>query len=122
MIGYVTLGTNDLERAGTFYDALLVLFGAERAYTLEKMIAWSSDPARPMLVVTHPSDGNPARPGNGVMVALICKDADHVRRVHMRAMDLGAENVGSPLTYDEQFFGGYFRDRDGNKVCVFVMT
>jgi predicted lactoylglutathione lyase len=56
------------------------------------------------------------------MVALICRDADHVRSVHAKALDLGAENAGSPETFGEQFFGGYFRDLDGNKVCVFVMA
>ncbi|WP_300072603.1 VOC family protein [uncultured Ruegeria sp.] len=122
MIGYVTLGTNNLEKAGAFYDTLLAQFGAERAYTLERMIAWSSDPAKPMLVLTRPSDGADAAPGNGGMVALICKDADHVRAAHRLAMHLGAKNAGLPDAHGDRFFGGYVRDPDGNKICLFTMS
>ncbi|OJJ12042.1 hypothetical protein BKI51_10320 [Alphaproteobacteria bacterium AO1-B] len=122
MTGYITLGTNELEKAAVFYDTLLEKFGAARTYSLERMIAWGSDPAKPMLVVTKPSDGNTARPGNGNMIALICKDTDHVRAVHKLAVRPGAENVSPPAEYGGQFFGDYFRDLDGNKICVFVMS
>ena len=122
MIGYVTLGTNDLERAGAFYDKLLAQCGAVRAYTLERMIAWCNDPVKPMFGITGPSEGNAATPGNGVMVATLCNDAEQVRAVHSLALSLGAENAGTPDEFGGTSFGGYFRDLDDNKICAFVMS
>ncbi|MEJ6395374.1 VOC family protein [Gymnodinialimonas sp. 2305UL16-5] len=121
MIGYVTLGTNDLDRSARFFDAFLAEFGATRAYTLDRMIAWSVAPDKPLLVATLPSDGAPANPGNGTMVALICESTEHVTRAHQRALALGGEDAGAPAAFGPEFFGGYVRDPDGNKLCLFVM-
>ncbi|MCE8006844.1 VOC family protein [Aestuariivita sp.] len=122
MIGYVTIGTSDLERTAAFFDALLPDLGGARAYSLDRMIAWGFGPSRPLLVATFPSDGQPARAGNGTMVALMATDKAHVARLHRRALDLGATDAGVPSPVSGGFFGGYFRDPDGNKFCVFVMT
>jgi len=70
MIGYVTIGTNDLERAAAFYDALLAELGAKRVMEEGTFIAWGVSPDLPGLGVTKPFDGKPATVGNGVMVAL----------------------------------------------------
>src|SRR5450631_608309 len=69
MIGYVTIGTNDLVRAAAFYDALLGEVGAKRMMETEQFIAWSVRPGSPGLGVTKPFDKKPATVGNGVMVA-----------------------------------------------------
>jgi catechol 2,3-dioxygenase-like lactoylglutathione lyase family enzyme len=121
MIGYLTLGTNDLDRAGAFYDAVLAPLGAARAYTLDRMIAWAEAPDKPMLVVTRPADGATATPGNGTMVALICGHADQVQEMYALALSCGAEDAGPPAAHGDGFYGGYVRDPDGNKICVFVM-
>ena len=71
MIGYTTLGTNDIQRAARFYDALLAELGAKRAMEMDGFIAWSTAPGSPMLSVIKPYDGKPATVGNGVMVALV---------------------------------------------------
>ena len=71
MIGYVTIGTNDLPRAAKFYDALLGEVGAKRVMENEQFIAWSVRPDKPGLGVTKPFDKKPATVGNGVMVALV---------------------------------------------------
>ena len=71
MIGYVTLGTNDIERAAGFYDSLLSEVGATRFMEEETFIAWAVAPDKPALSVSKPYDGNPATVGNGVMVALV---------------------------------------------------
>ena len=120
MIGYVTLGTNDIARTGEFYDALLGEIGATRQIELEAFIAWSVTPGAPMLWVIKPFDGAPATVGNGVMVALAVDSKDHVDRLHAKALSLGASDEGAPgLRGGDTFYGAYFRDPDGNKLAVF---
>ena len=121
MIGYVTLGTNDLKRAGDFYDAVLGEIGAKRFMTNDRMIGWGTQPGQPMLMVTKPYDGNKATVGNGVMVALNVGNADAVKKVHAKAMQLGAKDEGAPGPRGGSFNGGYFRDLDGNKLVAFCM-
>ena len=70
MIGYVTLGTNDLPRAAAFYDALLGELGAKRLWDSPTGIGWGVAMDKPMLAAMKPHDGQPATHGNGTMVAL----------------------------------------------------
>ncbi len=121
MIGYVTLGTNDLARAAKFYDELLAVMGGRRAMETEKYLAWSSDPKGPMLLLIKPNDGQKASVGNGVMVALAAKDRSQVDQVYRKAMELGARDEGAVGPRGEGFYAGYFRDVDGNKLCAFCM-
>ena len=121
MIGYVTLGTNDMKRAAAFYDALLAEVGAKRFMESERFIAWAVSPALPGLGVCHPYDGKAASVGNGVMVALAVNAKDKVDRIHARALALGAKDEGAAGPRGEGFYAGYFRDPDGNKLNVFCM-
>jgi predicted lactoylglutathione lyase len=122
MIGYVTLGTNDLERAATFYDRLLELIGATRMMEAETFVAWAVAPDRPALSVTRPYDGQPATVGNGVMVALAVRESGQVDAIHARALELGGTDEGAPGPRgDSGFYAGYFRDLDGNKLNAFCM-
>jgi len=121
MIGYVTLGTNDMARAVAFYDALLVELGAKRFMETERTIAWAVNPALPALGVGRPFDGKPATVGNGVMVALVVDSKTKVDKVHARAMQLGAANEGAPGPRGDGFYAGYFRDVDGNKLNVYCI-
>jgi catechol 2,3-dioxygenase-like lactoylglutathione lyase family enzyme len=123
MIGYVTLGTNDLERAAAFYDRLLELIGARRFMEAETFIAWAVAPDKPALSVTRPYDGNAATVGNGVMVALLVQKPEQVDALHARAMELGGADEGAPGPRgDSGFYACYFRDLDGNKLNAFCMT
>ena len=119
MIGYVTLGTNDLPRAAAFYDALLVELGAKRLWEFERGIAWGYAPEQPCLGLMKPFDGKAATVGNGVMVALGVDDREKVDRVHKKALELGAEDEGPAGMRGNGFYAGYFRDPDGNKLNVF---
>ena len=119
MIGYVTLGTNDMQRAARFYDDLLGVVGAKRTSETEKFIAWGNDPAAPMLFIIKPADGNKATVGNGVMVALAAKNKEEVDRIYNKAIALGAKDEGPAGSRGEGFYAGYFRDSDGNKLCAF---
>jgi predicted lactoylglutathione lyase len=121
MIGYVTLGTNDIERAARFYDELLKGIGAKRFLETETFIAWATSPEEPALSVTRPFDGNAATVGNGVMVALVMSSREDVDAFHKKAMELGAQDEGPPGPRSENFYAGYFRDPDGNKLNAFFM-
>ena len=123
MIGYVTLGTNDLERAAAFYDRLLELIGATRMMEAETFVAWAAAPDTPALAATQPYDGNPATVGNGVMVALAVQAPEQVNALHARALELGGTDEGAPGPRgDSGFYAAYFRDLDGNKLNAFCMV
>jgi len=119
MIGYVTLGTNDLPRAAAFYDAIGDELGVRRFMETETWISWGN-PGGAGIMITKPYDGEAASPGNGVMVAFVARDPAQVDRVHRLAMTLGARDEGAPGPRGRGFYAGYFRDPDGNKLNVFV--
>ncbi len=122
MIGYVTLGTNDIDRAAEFYDALLQEIGASRMMESEKFVAWAVAPGQPALSVTKPFDGKAASVGNGVMVALAVNNRDKVDALYQKAIDLGGSDEGAPGPRgDSGFYAAYFRDLDGNKLNAFCM-
>ncbi|MEW9799592.1 VOC family protein [Alteromonas sp. CYL-A6] len=122
MIGYVTLGTNDLPRAATFYDALFAEIGAGRMMQEEQFIAWEGKDGKASLALTRPFDGQPATVGNGTMVALEVSSTDDVDRLYNKALELGATDEGPAGPRSEWFYAGYFRDPDGNKLNVFCLT
>jgi predicted lactoylglutathione lyase len=121
MIGYVTLGTNDLPRAARFYDALLSEFGAKRAMEMETFIAWATAPGSPMVSVIKPFDKKAATVGNGVMVALAASSKAQVDSIHRKALELGAKDEGAPGPRGDGFYAAYFRDLDGNKLNAFFI-
>lgn len=122
MIGYVTLGSNDIPRAAAFYDALLQLLGAGRFMESDTMVAWAVSPDKPALGVIKPFDGKPASAGNGVMVSLVVDSSALVDAVHRQALALGATDEGAPGPRGTSgFYAGYFRDLDGHKINCFCM-
>lgn len=121
MIGYVTLGSNDLEKSAAFYDALLGEIGAKRIMEGDTFIAWGSAMDRPSLGVIKPFDGDAATVGNGTMVALACDKPETVDKLYNKAMELGAKDEGPAGPRGDQFYAGYFRDPDGNKLNFFCM-
>lgn len=121
MIGYVTLGSNDRQKAGAFYDELLGLLGAKRAMVDgDRFIGWSNGQGA-MLAVIKPYDGNPATVGNGNMVSLAVGSRENVDKIHSKALALGGKDEGAPGLRGGNFYGAYFRDLDGNKLCAFHM-
>ncbi len=121
MIGYVTLGTRDLEKAARFYDAIADELGTPRMFATDTMIAWGTMNGPAGLGVCYPHDGDPMSVGNGVMVALQAKDKEQVDRLHALALRLGGRCDGPPGPRGDSFYAGYFRDLDGNKLNAFVM-
>jgi len=121
MIGYVTLGTNDLARAAAFYDAIAAELGVSRMMEFDNFIAWGKEGGGAGIGLTRPFDGNPATVGNGVMVALEARDVEQVQRLHAIALANGGTCEGPPGPRGEGFYAGYFRDPDGNKLNAFIM-
>ena len=121
MIGYVTLGTNDLKRGAAFYDALLAEIGAKRTMEFDGFIVWSNSKTGAGLALTHPHDKKKATVGNGVMVALAAGTKANVDRLYSKAIALGGTDEGKPGPRGEGFYAGYFRDPDGNKLNAFYM-
>lgn len=123
MIGYTTLGTNDIVRAAAFYDALLAEIGAARFMESERLVAWSIAPDKPALGVIIPFDGARATVGNGTMIALVVDSNAKVDAVHRKALSLGAKDEGAPGPRGTSgFYAGYFRDLDGNKLNCYCWT
>lgn len=123
MIGYTLVGTNDTDKAFAFYDALFELVGAKRLMEFPGMCAWGTGWDKPMFGVTRPYDQNAATVGNGVMIALNADSRAMVDSVHAKALELGGTDEGGPGVRGEEgpqaFYGAYFRDPDGNKLCAF---
>jgi len=125
MIGYVTLGTNDLDRARAFYDALLAELGARRLMEFPEngFTLYGTSFGKPGIAVTRPYNGEPAVAGNGNMAAIVVDAREKVDGLYAKAMALGASDEGAPGLRSPEgpqaFYGAYFRDPDGNKLCVF---
>ncbi len=122
MIAYVTLGTNNLEKASEFYDALFATIGGARAFETDTFIAWGKSANAPGMSVTKPFDGKPATVGNGVMVAIGVDSANKVDAFHAKALELGGSDEGAPGLRVSNFYAGYFRDLDGNKLNAFCIV
>src|SRR5262249_40144733 len=97
MIGYVTLGSNDLERARAFYSALLAQIGGREVMRLDNgFTMYRTGRGRPGLSITKPYNGEAAVPGNGNMVALVLKERSQVDALHAKALALGGTDEGAP--------------------------
>ena len=122
MIGYVTLGTNDLERARAFYDTLFGEVGLKRIMEFgDRGTAWGVTMNKPALAIMRPYDKQAATAGNGTMVALAVDSKDKVQRLHARALALGGRDEGPPGPRGDGFYAAYFRDLDGNKLNAFFV-
>jgi catechol 2,3-dioxygenase-like lactoylglutathione lyase family enzyme len=121
MIGYVTVGTNDLPRAARFYDAIAAEMGTARMMEFETFIAWGTPGGGAGVAATKPYDGQPATVGNGVMVGFEAQDNEQVDRLYAIALANGGSDEGPPGARGDGFYAAYFRDPDGNKCNAFVM-
>ncbi len=125
MIGYVTLGTNDLDKARAYYDALLGELGAKRLMELEEngFTLYGVDMTTPSIALTKPYNGEAAQPGNGNMIALQMQERGQVDLFYQKGLALGGSDEGAPGVRGDEgpmaFYAAYFRDPEGNKLCAF---
>lgn len=117
-LGYVTVGTNDFDRATAFYDALLGEVGGKRLFpTPQGLIYRLGDGA--MMMVTRPYNNEPATIGNGTMVAIAVDSKEDVAKLHAKALSMGGVCEGAPGPRGAFGEFAYFRDLDGNKLAAF---
>ncbi len=121
MIGYVTIGTNNLTAAAAFFDALLTELSARRVLNNERMVMWGNGRGKPMLAICTPWDQGEASAGNGTMIALQLESKEQVERLHAKALELGGTDEGAAGERMPGFYGAYFRDLDGNKFVGYTM-
>lgn len=121
MIGYTTIGTNDLSKSLAFYDAFLAELGGKRVMELShgQLYGFAQGP---LFGITKPYDGEEQNRGNGNMIALRCPSKAKVDALHAKALSIGGADEGKPGDRGGGFYGAYFRDLDGNKLCVFTMA
>ena len=122
MIGYATIGSNDLERATQFYDQVMGALGGRRTFAMgDRMQFYGSKEVPGMVAVCKPYDEQPASAGNGSMFGLAAPSKEAVDAAHAAAIAAGGRCEGEPGQRTDNFYGAYFRDPDGNKICVFKM-
>ena len=120
MIGYVTIGTSDLERAKMFYANLFADMGAKITVDMDRIAFIGKSMSEPMVAVCLPYDEQPNHPGNGNMVAIPAGSKEAVDKLYHKAIELGATCDGEPgQRIPEMFYGAYVRDPDGNKLAFF---
>lgn len=124
MLSHVFIGVTDFERAFAFYAPLMATLGQPLRFRDDNRpwAGWMpADAPRPLLLIGAPHDGTPARVGNGAMTALLARDRATVDAAHVAALAHGGTCEGPPglrPEYHAHYYGAYFRDPDGNKLCV----
>jgi catechol 2,3-dioxygenase-like lactoylglutathione lyase family enzyme len=124
MFSHTHIGTNDFPRAFAFYAALMPSLGCELRFSdaTRAWAGWKPDAAdRPLFLLGAPLDGQPASAGNGQMIAFLAASRAAVKNCYAIAIANGATDEGAPGLrphYHPDYFGAYFRDLDGNKICI----
>jgi catechol 2,3-dioxygenase-like lactoylglutathione lyase family enzyme len=121
MLGYATIGVNDMDRAVAFYDTLLAEVGAQQLIGMDRIKFYGTAPDAAMLAICIPYDEETPNPGNGNMVAIPGGTREGVDKLYAKAIELGATDEGEPGERMPVFYGAYVRDPDGNKLCFFEM-
>ncbi len=124
MFSHIFVSVTDFDRALAFYQPVMAVLGIEQRWCdpRKPWAGWHcADRSRPFFVICRPYDGRPHDPGNGQMTAFLAQDRDTVRRAYQAALEHGGTDEGKPglrPQYHENYYGAYFRDPDGNKLCV----
>ena len=122
MIGYSTIGVNDMARAEGFYNELLAELGARQLFGQDRIKFYGTGEGA-MLAICIPYDEQAQHPGNGTMVAIPGGDRAGVDKLYAKALELGASDEGEPgERVPGVFYGAYVRDLDGNKLCFYEMN
>jgi len=124
VFSHATLGVTDFDRALGFYGPLMVALGHELRFC-DRAVPWAGwqprGQSRPLFIIMHPFNGQPAAPGQGAMLAFDVPDRQTLRRAHAAGLALGGSDEGAPglrPQYHASYYGAYLRDPDGNKLCL----
>ena len=120
MIGFVMVGTNNLDKATKFYDTLLNTIELQRVVTNEKYAGYASKekPDEVEFYVTKPVNKEKATFGNGTQISFLVKSKDLVNNFYNTGIKLGGKDEGAPGVRSGDYYC-YFRDLNGNKICAF---
>ena len=121
MIGFIMIGTNNLQKAINFYDELLLTIDLKRVVTNEKYAGYSSKekPDDIEFYVTNPVNKQKATFGNGTQISFIVMTREKVESFYKTGIKLGGKDEGAPGIRSEDYYC-YIRDLDGNKICAFT--
>ncbi|WP_419904820.1 VOC family protein [Kiloniella sp.] len=124
MISHVYIGVSDFKKAFEFYDDILSELGLVLKFS-EPEKPWAGwmmpGQARPLFLIGTPENGEDCSAGNGQMMALLAPSREAVGRAYIKALDRGAQCAGKPglrPQYHPDYYGAYFHDLDGNKICL----
>jgi catechol 2,3-dioxygenase-like lactoylglutathione lyase family enzyme len=124
MFSHTFIGVNQFERALSFYTSLMEVLGNRLRFCDRERpwAGWESHPnPRPLFLIGAPHDGQAHAPGNGQMIAFLAPTHAAVRKAYQVALQYGGVSEGAPglrPEYHEHFYGAYFKDPEGNKICV----
>ena len=119
MLGYCSLGTNNLEAAASFYEPIARILGHGRVMESDRAVMWGTGGQGAMFCVIKPLDEKPAPIGNGSMFGFAAASQEQVRQIYDHALANGGSDEGPPGARSEQFYGAYFRDPEGNKLLAY---
>lgn len=124
MFSHIFISVTDFDRAFAFYGALMHGLGIELRFC-DRTKPWadwdSASGTRPLFVIATPYDDQPHEPGNGQMIAFLASTRQAVREAYQLALSSGGTDEGAPGLrphYHPDYYGAYFRDPEGNKLCV----
>ena len=122
MIRFVTLGTNDLKKSSDFYDEILKILDIIRVEEEERYVGYAKEKTDKLayFYIMSPFNKDKASIGNGTMISFDAQTPEKINETHKKAIELGAINEGDPGPRHGENYYGYFRDLDGNKICVFA--
>lgn len=124
MFSHIFVGIGDFDRALAFYTPLMAALGIRQRFCEPQRpwAGWQSSPGpRPLFLIAKPYDGQAAQPGNGPMTAFLADTRAMVDQAYAVALAHGGTSEGAPglrPEYYANYYGAYFRDPDGNKLCV----
>lgn len=121
MLAYGTVGSNDLEKAKAFYDALMACAGAGKMFDHPSGGCFYGKDGSPFFGVLGPYDKRAATVGNGSMFAFRFDSREAVDKFYAKAIALGGTDEGVPSDRGQQMYFSYFRDLDGNKLCAYCV-
>lgn len=118
MFTHVMIGSNDLDRARSFYDATFVALGG-RPGVMDPRGRLIYDHEGGRLMITKPIDGKPATVANGGTIGIAASSREHVLAWHQAGTEQGGAAIESPpAERPNGSFVAYLRDPDGNKLTV----
>jgi catechol 2,3-dioxygenase-like lactoylglutathione lyase family enzyme len=122
MVAIATMfGSNDIEMAKSFYDAVLSTIGLAGIMEHGSGGRIYGTPGTPLFAIVRPFDNRRATAGNGTMASFLCDSREQVAAIHTKALALGGRNEGPPGVRaggGGNVYAAYFRDLDGNKICA----